>query len=383
MFDDSGISGVPGVDLTPELCTLIGAAVGSAAADGRVGVAYYGNVAQQAMTAALMAGIQSTGSAVWNFGTMSYAQTAFAATHCGLPLTVFVSGEDSCSVRLLQNGGRSAERKLERDIAARIQKRDFNRCSPKQYVPSVDMRGVMQQYRRYLASLAPQGLSKVTAWVGCANQEMQKFLNDLLRSLGCKQDRSFRFQIAEDGTSLTVSTAQGELVSSHRIEILIASLLLRRGYDVSLPFAESDYLRNVALAHKRTIFHDEAESESVKALIFSDAMMQVVFLLSILQSGISFLELIREIPDRAVLTRKVRFDSQLPDLLEYLSRHGEPSVSGIRFHSEDATATVNPSKNGRMLQLQAEAANMEAARELCGEIEQKINAFALDRSTKK
>ena len=383
LFDDSGISGVPGVDVTPELCTLIGAAVGSVVRDGRVGVAYRGNVAQQAMTAALMVGIQSAGSAVWNFGTMSYAQTAFAATHCGLPLTVFVSGEDSCCIRLLQNGGKAVDRKLERNIAARIQKRDFNRCSPGQYLPSVDMRGVTHQYRRYLASLAPQGLSRVAAWVGCDDHEIQKFLNELLRSLGCKQDRSFKLQIADDGTSLTVSTSQGELVSAHRIEILIASLLLRRGYDVSLPFAESDYLRDIAREHKRMILHDEAESESVKALIFSDAVMQAVFLLSVLQSGIAFSDLIREIPDRAVLTRKIRLDSQLPDLLEYLSRQGEPSVSGIRFHSDHATAMVNPSKNGRMLQLQAEAANMEAAREICGEIEKKINAFALDRSAKK
>ena len=67
-FDDAGLAGETGVELTAELCARLGAAVGSAARGEKVAVGCSYDKAAALLNMALEAGLLSTGKVVWDFG---------------------------------------------------------------------------------------------------------------------------------------------------------------------------------------------------------------------------------------------------------------------------------------------------------------------------
>lgn len=91
-FDDQGISGEAGIEITPELCAKIGAAAGSLFPEGRIGVAYSQGSSAAMLCRALTSGLLSAGCRVMDFGECPQSCWSFAVGFGGLPLGIHITG---------------------------------------------------------------------------------------------------------------------------------------------------------------------------------------------------------------------------------------------------------------------------------------------------
>ena len=187
IFDDGGVGGDSGIEVTAEIAARIGASIGSSKAGKRVGIACDARRGAQALAYGLMSGLLSVGSHVWNFGECFEAQLSFFTSFCGLGVGLFITGGEEAGIRICGEGGLPISRALERDIESRFAKGEFNRCASENCRDVSDMSSIQMMYQQELCRTAPAGLLGQQARVQCANDRITMLLGDCLGRLECKE----------------------------------------------------------------------------------------------------------------------------------------------------------------------------------------------------
>ncbi|MBQ9106701.1 MAG: NTP transferase domain-containing protein [Clostridia bacterium] len=385
VFDDEGISGTAGVEMTPDFCALIGAAIGSVKGVTRCGAGFGNGAAASALGAALISGMQSTGAAVWNFGKLPEPAAVCASAHCDLPVSAYVTGGSKCTVRIYVGGGLPSDRRTEREIASRLTHRDFSRCGWEEFREPVTLDCTGKIYREAVCAFAPDGLEGTGASVSCADGELEGLLTSVLSSLGCRKDPSVRFQLSASGTSVSVFGDKTGYVAPRKILALLCKLEFEEGRDVYLPANAPLFLDEIAARYYRKIYRGSKPTrENSTKLLFGDGIMQTVRILSAVRKrGEDIVSLLNDIPDVSFITRKIDLSVSPGRVMEQMNSEGEFTGEGIRITREGAAIVLTPSKKGKSISLIAEASNSETAMELCGEIERKIAAITLDTGRNK
>ena len=109
-------------------------------------------------------------------------------------------------------------------------------------------------------------------------------------------------------------------------------------------------------------------------------MMAVRVLYAMKSRRLSLAELAARLPGFAVATKTIPCGANPGRLLRRFSEGSGRAEAGegARLRLKKGTLLVRPSKRGKNLTLIAEAADTEMAAELCGELEEKLNAVSLD-----
>lgn len=394
LFDDIGLTGETGVELTPELCARLGAAIGSLDRGGKVAVGCSHDKAAKVLKMALIAGILSSGGRVWDFGTGIEPQfdyfVGFSMIHTG----VYISGGPRSCVRLSGSGGLPALRSTEREVERRLSVGDFTRAGWDSLQDSTDMSGMRQLYRQELIGMAPDGLSGMRAEVRGSDREPVKLLHSVLSTIGCSMEGGLRLHLGAGGRRLSVFDPVAGYIWPERVLAINCLMELKEGKDLALPYdaptALEQMARNYGAEIKRyytcSTGHDDREARRLAANQpwVRDGLMMAVRLLNWMKRHqTTIAELVAELPIFAVNEKTVACTADPALVLRKLAEEtgGQCPGSlweGTRMIREKGTISIRPSKLGKSLILAAEAADTETAAELCGDLEQKLGTVLLD-----
>lgn len=398
LFDDGGLCGETGVELTPEFCARLGAAIGSQVRGEKVAVGCSSDKAAAVMKMALTAGILSVGGLVWDFGPCIEPQFDYFVNFSLIRTGVYVSGGLKGAIRLLGAGGLPAARNTERSVEARLTGGDFSRVGWDTVREATNMTGMRQLYRQELISMAPDGLSGLSAQVRGSDYEPVRLLGEVLSTLGCGAESGPRFHLGAGGRRLSIYDPEAGYVWPERVLGVNCLLELEDGGDLALPYDAPVAIEEMAAHYGRKVRRylscpvegcdGEARRLAANQPWVRDGLMQAVRLLSRMkQYHVTLAELLGRLPDFAVTTRTIpcegnpgRILRQLRDETPEAASDGAPA-EGARVRLRGGTGLVRPTKAGKNLVLVAEASSAEIAEEVCGRLEERLRALSAQNSS--
>ncbi|MDD2417414.1 MAG: sugar phosphate nucleotidyltransferase [Oscillospiraceae bacterium] len=390
MFDDAGLTGETGVELTPEFCARIGSAAGSIAHGEKVAIGCSHDKAAASLKMAVASGILSTGGVVWDFGACIEPQFDFFVNFGRIHTGVYVGGGPKSCIRLTSAGGLPASRNIERSIETRLATGDFSRVGWNNIREVTDMSGMRQLYRQELISMAPTGLSGVSATVRGSDYQSTRLLSSVLATLGCDPNGEMRLHLGAGGRRLSLYDSDSGYIWPEQTLALGCLIELENGNDIALPFDAPVAIEMIAEQYghriKRYLTCPANDCDADARLLASGQlwardglMMAVKILYYMKQNNVNLSEMVKRLPSFAVATKTIACDVNPGRVLRRLSDQGEGGDGeGTRIRTKNGTLLVRPSKRGSNLILTAEAADTEIADELCGELEQKLNIVFLD-----
>lgn len=390
IFDDAGLTGETGVELTPELCARVGAAVGSISRGEKVAIGCSQDKAAASLKMALAAGVLSTGSVIWDFGSCIETQFDYFVNFGRINAGVYINGGPKACIRLTAAGGLPAARNFERNVESRLSTGDFTRVAWDSIRDVTDMSGMRQLYRQELISMAPMGLSGISAVVRGSEYEPTRLLESVLNNLGCSPDGELRLHIGAGGRRLSIFEPDAGYIWPEQTLALNCLIELEKGNDIALPYDAPLAIDSLAEQYGKKVRRylncpaDDCDAEArclaANQLWVRDGLMMSIRILYYLkQSKTTLQEMVNKLPSFAVTTRTIDCSVNPGRVLRQLSDGADSSNGeGTRIQTKNGMMLVRPSKKGRKLILTAEAADTEIAAEMCGELEQKLATVFLD-----
>lgn len=383
LFDDDGISGEAGVEITPEFCARLGAAVASLKCGRRVGIACGGGRAASAFKAAFTAGVLSAGAQAWDFGEITEAQASFSAAFCGLEMTAYISGGAICSIKLLGEAGLPAVRPVEREIEGRLQREEYTRCSWNAYREVSDMTGISLLYQQELYRCAPRGLSGLSAQPRCMLKQGARLFEDTLAKLGCDIGSGMVMELSESGTALSINDGEAGTLNSDRVLAICCLIDIEDGYDLILPYDAPQAAEAIAEKYGRTVKRyllcpadssdKEIRQEAKIRFWMRDGIMEAIKILDYMKkTGRSISEIDAMLPQFRTVTHTVEIEDRPSQLLSGFKSDTKMPHEGVMLSRGGGSIMLKPSKRGNMIKIITESVSTEAAEELYAEIRSSI-----------
>lgn len=383
---ENGIDEKGGTRLNAETCVRLGTAVGSTSNGCNVGIANDGSKSAEVMQLAVMAGLAGAGSTVRNFGECFESQLKFLVNFCGLDAGLFISGKESRAVRICGDGGLSIPRCFEREIENGMSKCEFKEVADDEIKEITDMTSVRLLYGQELIKQAPYGLNGIGVTFESENESIKNLIKSCVSKLGAHESDKLVFEIEENGANLCAVTESGRINHEKLLAICCLSEM-RNGRDVAVPYDAPAFLDTLAESCGKKIYRylstpaDNSDSAArrlaAKQVFVRDALFLAVKLLAIMKERECSLEsLAAELPEKYIIRRSVQIDFS-PSYLAALV--GEENVSlknnfeGIKVIRNNGRLLIIPERSGERVRVFAEADTMEAAEELCTDIEDIIN----------
>lgn len=392
MLVNDGLEGDFGVELTPERAAILGSAVASVEENVRVGVGADGYVNSQALKYGLLGGLISCGARVWDFSTCFPAQMHFFTAFCGLTFGIYISGGKSgTSIRISEKGGLSLTRNSERDICANLAKSEFKRSGHDQCKSVTDMQSVNMMYMRELCSQATVEIEGTKLEVISSNTRITDVMAHALLRLGCVYGSDdLIIKINETGTRGSI-IENGMGYSFEKLLAVAAYHELKSGADVALPWDAPHIITNIGNSLGRNVYRyaenpvsntqDKAREAGIKQLWARDALFLSVRILSIMREREKTLkELVKELPEFYVANKNVDIDVSPARISKKLIDESflNTDDEGIVFSGDKGYAKVKVKSSGDTLKIITESVSIEAAEELCSDIEAIINRISID-----
>lgn len=379
-FDDDGITGQVGVELTPEFCARLGAAVGSIYPKGRIAVAHGPHRSAAVLAAAIAAGIQSTGAGVMHFGENFQTQFEFSVGFSGVEAGIFVSGDQHAYLRVVDGGGLPTTRGLERKIEAVLARGEYVRCGWNDMGDQVEMTGMLALYKSHLIRCAPKGLSGMSVKIRSRSIAIQEVMEETLRRLGCDHKGELVLEFSSQGAKVRAYDPVMGYIPHHKILTLCAAGQMELGNDVAVPFDAPRVLDHIAAVTGRqvqryyTCSADQSDAEArhlAKRQMWSrDGLMQAVMFLHLVRRAGGVRQLLAQLPDYERSTRTLNIGENPAGIMHSLDHTQSGKVGeGVLLRRSEGVVLVRPLKRGTGVRIFAEAHSSETAAELCDFVE--------------
>ena len=381
-FDEHGITGQIGVEITPEFCARVGAALGSKSPSGKVAVGCGPGRAAEVMKDAFCAGVCSSGAQALDFGSSFSAQFEFCASFCNVEMGAFIRGDHRAWIRLLSEG-MPATRSAEREIETLIARSEFVRAPYDGLGGRVDMSGVSTLYSAQLNRFARGGLGGLSVQVNSKNNAVTTTLRDALQKMGCDVggQNPITVEVNSGGDKLRIWDPQAGTVRHHMILAVCAVGEMERGQDIALPFDAPRAIDKQAELLGRNVLRyldtpaDASDTEARKlarAQMWSrDALMQCVMFLSLARRNGGIVSLLSKLTSFEVSVSTLETAGNPAALLRDMGQEKNGSIGeGIVVQDNKGVILIKPTKKGNGLRILAEAVSFEAAKELCESTEE-------------
>lgn len=356
--------------MTPQDCLHLGAALAAASSRSLIGYAPDAPFAK-ACAMQIAGGIAAAGSEAVLVPECVLPELAPASSACAAGITVFC-GEQRiiCCARGL--------------LPLTHQQRDMLRNAPQhwqkrhEYGTVSDGAALRLLYPQQLRQILPDGM-QITAELSTANPRLRMLWQNAVQGHPAAKQPSETFQLPDHGRTLSVYTLRGGWMFYDTLLLLITRDRLQKGRDVALPYFVPRIAERMAKEHGGRILRYLSDSDGsdadARALAAEqgftlDALKLSAALLRLeTETGDTLSALAKTLPPFHTVRRLVTAERELDACASCGTfLHTQQTPEGLRAQRGNAEALLRPSRSGHSLTVLVEAASMEAAQELTGDL---------------
>ena len=205
--------------------------------------------------------------------------------------------------------------------------------------------------------------------------------------LGGHESDEIRLVIDGSGTRLS-AVCGGEKIEYEKLLALCCLNEMRNGRDIAVPYDAPAFLDLLAEENGRKAYRylstpaDNSDSSArrlaAKQIFVRDGLFLAVKLLSVAKErDKSIARLLSELPEKYIVRKSVRIGFSPSNLAAVVGEGGaqtDNGFEGIKLVKSGGRLLVIPERSGERVRVLAEADSMEAADELCADIEEKLNS---------
>lgn len=323
---------------------------------------------------ALASGILSMGKSVLSLGRCLETELFFASRLAKCDLCIFVRDDKLLKLDVREMGGVPLSKVRENAIsAALLSEREPDTVRAE---GSFTYAGAFREiYSRHIERLIPENCS-YSLKISSSSPICEKIL------FSRKGNEELVIQLSPDGMKAAVYSDKSGFVPYEKLIFICCNYLFMHGIDVALPFDFTFTAEEFARLKGRHIYRyyatgdgetDKTARRLAREQNFTlDGLFLAARVISILcERKISLKEAVSEIPEFYTAKRFVPADD---DRIKKVVNHweGKRTPDGTAFTDNKKRVIVRPSSTGKGVWLSVESYSVEAATELCGEIEEKI-----------
>lgn len=377
VIEEEGLGGELNVEITPQLCLKIGAALGSLKSKGVIGVGSDWSRSASALAQAVLSGIVSAGSDAFDFGACIQTQFDYCCrqSECDFGVFIHINGTHAL-LTFVQDGSLPLHRSAERKLEGYLNRGETKQALPKEFGQTMDASGIAQLYPSALMRRAACRLEDVSVRLKCSNPVLRELLESVLLRLGCDLGDGVFLSISSDGKRLSAYDHKAGYLSEDFLKAMLCDLHLREE-DIAVPFDAPPALDYLAQRDGHRLYRynhcscDDTDREARQLArrrpITEDALLMAVELLSLLKKNdLSFYQAACAIPRFATAQRKVETQEPISELFGRLKIQTSKITEGVRLADRLGELLIRPLKNGRGVCIYAQGKDVETAKELCG-----------------
>lgn len=386
---ENGVDERGGNRLNSETCVRLGAAVACTSSGKKTGIGCDGSKSAQIMKLAITSGLAGAGGAVWDFGECFEAQLNFLVNYCGLSAGLFVAGKDGREVKICGEGGLSIPRHFEREIESGMAKSEFRETPESEIKEISDMSSVKLLYNQELLKQAQGGLDGVAVEIQCENECVRTLLTNSISRLGGREGGQLVLRVEPSGMRIEAETQTGTVAYEKLLAVCCLNEM-KNGRDIAVPYDAPEFLDTLAESCGRKAYRylstpaDNSDSAArhlaAKQVFVRDGLFLAVKLLSVMKErGCTLEALLSELPEKYIVRKTVSINfspSYLASLIGEENSGIKNDFEGIKLIKNSGRLLIVPERGGGTVRIFAEADTMEAADELCADVEDIINSAA-------
>ena len=387
LFDEDGVTGDFGLELTPEYAARLGAAV-AYVKKGAILVAYEGGGAAALLAESLCSGIRSAGRECCLSSELPVTLLRFAAQRFGFEAGLHIQSDNGKGViRLFGGDGFPLCREDERKIEATFQREDYRRATAENILPLRRLDGVGLLYRREVGDAC----GRIAASVAFAKSDfLSSLLCEAARLAGCDikdrpGDGALCFDADPVSGSLAVWDEDGGYHPPEQVQALIAKTLADEGSPVYLPFEAPLIIENSAPAQRRAVRVLPDDNIGREGYRLCPALFDPGFgmaqLLRACQNREPLARQFGTLPAFGVVTTELEANANKGAVMRQLSGEGQNREykKGVRLKMKTGNVLIVPMRQKQGFFIRAEAQDMEAAEELCADISRRIHLYEKEK----
>lgn len=376
LFDDEGITGDTGLDMTPELSAKIGASLCSASKNRIIVTADTGGNGAKMLSMAFISGVLSAGGEVYDVKKCSECVWRFAVKEYGAGLGAYISeNAGRTAFKICGAYGLPTGRETERMIESAFQKEDVNRQT-KDIKAKEDAGGINGLYRNALIKYCSVDLTGLAVIVHCPEKSLLNNIEAALKKLNCKiGTQGISFFISPDGMLLSCSDEKGNYYSpEHTAAVLAKACAVTGCKKISVPYDFPVAIDSVAASMQlevERLGEDITECDKETNCFFDACFGIIKILWAMKMSSKTLNQLAASIPSFHIAVSSVEAQASKGAVMKMLAsyKEGEKELKdGIRLKFEQGNVLITPMRKGKQFIIKAEAVNAETANELCGNI---------------
>ncbi|MCL1789396.1 MAG: sugar phosphate nucleotidyltransferase [Oscillospiraceae bacterium] len=388
-LSDKGITGETNADITPELCSRLGAALACTPEIlRRIAVSCDDNNASIAMKHAIIAGASGGGADVFDIGTAPLPQLIYASELLGCGIIAQVKCGILAEIEILGSGGLHLTRQEERRLQAAVSRSEYKNADWNSFgtvYAEFGNVGFEALYSSMLYNYAGfKSVYKIR--LNCNNPRISRNLTPVFDSVSSEDTKSaetLMVTLTESGSKAEIYTENNTKINYEQLILLAAASIMKNGNDVALPndfaacadFLASSYDRKI---HRYFLCSNDSRDEHARVLaakqpfLRDGAVLALTVLGELSRSGMSIKDAIKAIPQFAFARREVEINCPPQRIISRLCESGCGKGEGVLVGDNRENVLIRSAKRGNSLFLFAESLSAETAGQLCDNAEDLI-----------
>lgn len=332
------------------------------------------STAGRAIEMGIVSGILASGKNVISLGRCLETELFFASRLAKCDLCIYIKDEPLMKLDLRELGGLPLLSGREKNIETAL----FQRSFPEEKIHEgvlTDGGGFREIYRQHIEGAIPKECP-YSIKISSSSPVCEQIL------LNRRGTTDLVVQLSPDGMKAALYSEKSGFVPYEKLIFIYCNYLFSRGYDVALPFDFNFTAEEYAKTKGRHVYRYYNSGDSVmdrtarklaKEQNFTlDGLYLTAKIIGILcERNITLKQAVSELPEFYTAKRFVNADDyKVRNIMNY--SEGRNTPDGTVFSDNKSRVIIKPSVSGRGIWLSVESHSMEAATELCGEIEEKI-----------
>ncbi len=414
LFGSDGISGIPNIELTPELVSKIASAYGSCLKPGAtVSASCDDSPYASILKYAVISGLLAIGIRVRDVGQMLLPIVRFDCKRMDINGGIHISrinsnGESKLLIQIFDGDGLPIDKSMERKIQNAFLQEDFVR-------PDVKGLGLLEQALQISDSYTEELMSRIDTdkirsrcfkvVLQCECYHIVNTILPILGRLNCHvitlwnnteltgnivlaNHADFGIHLSRGAETIQLITGTGEVLTDDEVLLLQTIVALQHESYVAVPVNAPSLLEDLAEQAGRVTVRTKASSRALLEVnkmnplqVYSDGMYTIVSLLDYLaQTELTLHEMTAHLPkfymSREMVTCPIEAKGMvMRRLMEEMKGQKIELIDGIKVLVDDGWALILPDSEKGLFKVVSQGSSRAKADELTGLYKEKISSY--------